>query len=117
MAGTGAVVNWDGAWAWAAWATTRARTGMPSALATLSRVITRAAAPSLIEEALAAVMVPSLAKAGFRVGILAGSALAGCSSRATVSEPLRVFTSTGAISRSKAPLSDACLALVRLATA
>ena len=43
--------------------------------ATLSRVITRAAAPSVIEEALAAVIVPSLAKAGFRSGSSPASAL------------------------------------------
>ena len=57
---------------------------MPQLLgATLSRVITRAAAPSLIELALAAVIVPSLRKAGFRVGILAGRPCSGCSSVST----------------------------------
>ena len=82
-----------------------------------SRIITRAAAPSEIDEALAAVMVPSLAKAGRRVGILAGSALPGCSSTLTVSLPLRVLTSTGVISASNAPLSMAARARVRLSTA
>ena len=117
MAGTGAVVNWAGSWAWAACATTRATMGRPSSLATLSRVITRAAAPSLMEEALAAVMVPSLAKAGFSVGILSGSALVGCSSSETTCEPLRVATSTGVISRSNAPLSWARRARARLSRA
>ena len=97
---------------------TLAITFRPSFLATDSRVITKAAAPSEIEEALAAVMVPSLEKAGFRVGILAGSAFQGLFVlRHNVSTPLRVATSTGVISRSKAPLSWAALARVRLRTA
>jgi hypothetical protein len=68
-----------------------------------ARVRTKAAAPSLIEEALAAVIVPSLAKAGLRLGILEASPLAGCSSLETVSLPLRVLTSTATISRSNQP--------------
>ncbi len=89
------MVNRPGSWAWAAWDTMRATIGRPSALATLSRVITRAAAPSLIEDALAAVMVPSLEKAGFNVGIFSGMALPGCSSSVTVTVPFRPATSTG----------------------
>jgi hypothetical protein len=50
--------------------------------------MTRAAAPSLIDELLAAVMPPSRAKAGRRVGILAGSAFSGCSSVSTTLGPL-----------------------------
>src|SRR3954471_12863446 len=99
MAGTGAVVNRPGSWAWAACATTRAAMGRPSFLAVDSRIITRAAAPSLIDEALAAVIVPSLAKAGFRVGILSGLALVGCSSWLTTVSPPRPETVTGVISR------------------
>jgi hypothetical protein len=79
--------------------------------------MTRAAAPSEIEEALAAVMVPSLAKAGRRVGILSGRALPGCSSVSTVSEPARVLTSTGVISALKAPEAMAALARARLSMA
>jgi hypothetical protein len=52
-----------------------------------------------MEEALAAVTVPSLLKAGRRVGILAGSAFMGCSSASTTSTPLRCWTVTGVISR------------------
>src|SRR5690606_2349185 len=96
-AGTGAVVKSAGSWAWAPCPTTRATTFRPSFSATEARVITRAAAPSLIEEALAAVIAPSLAKAGFRLGIFAGSAFRGCSSALTVSTPLRPATSTGTI--------------------
>ena len=56
----------------------RGATGLrPSLSATLWRVRTSAAAPSEIDEALAAVIVPSLAKAGFSVGIFAGVALGG----------------------------------------
>ena len=69
--------------------------------------MTSAAAPSEMDEALAAVIVPSGAKAGFNVGILDGSALSGCSSLVTVVVPLRPFTSTGVISRSKLPSSFA----------
>ena len=72
-------------------------------MATDSRVMTRAAAPSEMDEALAAVMVPSAAKAGRRVGIFAGSALGGCSSVEITSTPLRPLTLTGTISRSKPP--------------
>jgi len=82
---------------------TRARIGRPSALATLSRVMTTAAAPSEIEAEEAAVMVPSFANAGFRLGIFSGMALPGCSSSLIVSTPLRVVTSTGVISALKAP--------------
>ncbi|MNC62735.1 hypothetical protein D3C75_1127890 [compost metagenome] len=91
--------------------------GRPSALAVLSRVMTRAAAPSEMELALAAVMAPSLVKAGRRVGILAASALPGCSSSLTVTGPLRVATSTGTISALKAPEAMAALARVRLSMA
>ena len=45
--------------------------------ATVWRVRTTAAAPSEIDELVAAVIVPSLAKAGFSVGILSGLAVAG----------------------------------------
>jgi hypothetical protein len=117
IAGTGAVVNLAGSWAWAAWATMRACTFSPCALATLWRVSTNAAAPSLIEEALAAVMVPSLAKAGFSVGILSGRALPGCSSVSMIVSLPRPLTVTGTISPAKAPLEIAFWARSRLAMA
>ena len=90
---------------------------MPSRSATEARVITSAAAPSEIEEALAAVIAPSLAKAGFSVGILAGSAFSGCSSSLTVTAPPRASTSTGTISREKRPPSTAARARARLSMA
>ena len=65
--------------------------------------MTIAAAPSLIELALAAVIVPSLAKAGLRLGIFEASPLPGCSSAATVVGPLRPGISTATISRSNQP--------------
>ena len=68
-AGTGAVVKRPGSWACAAWPATRATIFMPSFRATLSRVMTSAAAPETV---------------------------------------------TGVISRLKAPLSMAALALERL---
>ena len=73
--------------------------------------MTRAAAPSLIELLLAAVIPPSRLKAGRKVGILAGSAFSGCSSVSMTSVPLRVVTLTGVISALNAPVSIARLAL------
>jgi hypothetical protein len=78
-------------------------------------VITIAAAPSEIEEALAAVIVPSLAKAGFSDGILDASPLAGCSSLSTRVGPLRPAISTATISRSNAP--DDCASWARVSEA
>ena len=68
---------------------------------------TSAAAPSEIEEELAAVTVPSLPNAGFSAGILLMSQVPGVSSRATTVSPLRVFTVTGVISASNSPASTA----------
>jgi hypothetical protein len=48
-----------------------------------------AAAPSEIEDELAAVTVPSFANAGFSVGILLMSQVNGVSSRAMTVSPLR----------------------------
>ena len=89
----------------------------PFSAAVLARVRTRAAAPSLMLEALAAVMVPSLLKAGRSVGILEGSPFSGCSSLSMVSVPLRVLISTAVISRSNQPERWAVWARVRLVTA
>src|SRR5665213_3028649 len=71
IAGTGAVVNSPGAWAWAAWAAIRASGVRPRVSAVEARIRTIAAAPSEIEEALAAGIAPSLAKACFWVGFRA----------------------------------------------
>ncbi|MNV78687.1 hypothetical protein D3C71_1721920 [compost metagenome] len=117
IAPTGAVVNQAGAWAWLAWALISARIGRPS-FSALERVVsTSAAAPSEMDEALAAVTVPSLAKAGFSVGILAGSAFSGCSSFSTTVSPLRPLTVTGVISLTKLPSSVARRARFRLSMA
>ena len=75
----------------------------PLAFASLSRINTRAAAPSEMEDAFAAVTVPSFAKAGRNVGIFSGRAFLGCSSSETTVSPLRVLIVTGAISASNAP--------------
>jgi hypothetical protein len=53
-------------------------------------VSTRAAAPSEIELEVAAVIVPSLAKAALSCGIFSGLAFPGASSVATSTSPLRV---------------------------
>mmetsp|Transcript_13831 Transcript_13831/g.45134 ORF Transcript_13831/g.45134 Transcript_13831/m.45134 type:complete len:201 (-) Transcript_13831:620-1222(-) len=73
----------------------------PWALANFSDVTTSAAAPSLSFDAFAAVTVPSFLKALRRDRSLLVS-LAGSSSSDTVVIPLRVFTSTGAISSAMA---------------
>ena len=107
IAPTGAIVKSFGSCAWAAWATMRATGFSPFASATDWRVSTMAAAPSEIELDVAAVIVPSLAKAGRRLGILSGRPLPGCSSVSTVTSPLRVAKVTGVISVANAPLSIA----------
>src|SRR5450830_812717 len=69
MAPMGAVVNSFGACACVAWPWILAMTVQPSFFAVDSRISTRAAAPSLIDEDEAAVMVPSFLNAAFKVGI------------------------------------------------
>ena len=88
----------------------RATGVMPSAAATLARVNTSAAAPSEIEDEVAAVIVPSLAKAGLSAGILSGLPLPGASSVSTMVSPARDLTVTGAISAVKAPSDTAACA-------
>ena len=109
--------RWIATRACAATATTFAATDSPSRSATLARVITSAAAPAEMEEALAAVIVPSLAKAGFSVGILSGRAFPGCSSSVTCVSPARLFTVTGTTSSAKRPSPIAALARDRLSIA
>ena len=60
-----------------------AKGAKPLAAALSFEVRTRAEAPSEIELAFAAVIVPSFAKAGRKVGILSILALKGCSSLST----------------------------------
>src|SRR5690606_20706309 len=110
MAATGAVVNHSGAWEWVAWATTVASGVLPAAFADASDISTRAAAPSLIEEELAAVMLPSFLKAGRRAGIFSMLQRPGCSSVSYTTSPLRPATVTGTISALKAPSATACWA-------
>ncbi len=97
----------------------RATTGRPSFFGDrLALVITRAAAPSEMEEALAAVIVPSLAKAGRRRGILAGSALGRLLVLADGLDALAGGDLRPAsISAAKAPDAWAALARVRLSMA
>ena len=73
--------------------------------------MTRAAAPSLMLELDAAVIVPSFWKAGFSVAILSSLTLPGPSSMATTTSPARPLTVTGVISVAKAPDAVAALAL------
>src|SRR5690606_15158057 len=94
------------------WPTMRASGLSPRRAASSALVSTVAAAPSEMLEELAAVTVPSLRKAGRRVGILATSDLPGCSSVATSTSPLREATFTGTISSLNAPASIAALARV-----
>ncbi len=63
-----------------------------------------------MELELAAVIVPSLAKAGLSVGIFSGLPLPGCSSISTMTSPARVLTVTGTISLAKPPSAAAAWA-------
>ena len=103
MAPTGAVGNRAGAWAWVAWPTMRASGRKPSFSACEARISTIAAAPSEIDDELAGVTVPSLRKAGLRVGIFSMLAENGCSSASTATSPLRPATVTATISQAKLP--------------
>ena len=100
-----------------AWLTMRASGVQPSLAAVLARMRTRAAAPSLMEELVAAVMVPSFLKAGRRLLILSSLTLPGPSSMDTTRSPLRSLTVTGAISVANAPDSVAALARCTLVVA
>jgi hypothetical protein len=78
----------------------------PSFLAVDWRIITSAAAPSLMLELEAAVMVPSFLNAGLSVGILSSLTLPGPSSTLHGDSPLRVLTVTGVISALKGARID-----------
>ena len=106
-AGTGAVVNHFGACAHVACPTMRARAVNPWACAALSEASTKAAAPSDMDEAFAAVTVPPLRNAGLSKGILSARARPGCSSwhRGAAALPRWLpRAGTAVISRAKAPL-------------
>ncbi len=77
--------------------------------AALSSLINiKAAAPSFIVEALAAVTVPSFVKTGFKAGILSNLTFVYSSSLAiTIGSPRRCGTSTGTTSVSNLPASQA----------
>ena len=85
--------------------------------ASLSRISTSAAAPSEIELELAGVTVPPSRKAGLSLGILARSAVNGCSSCFTSTVPERPLTVTGTISLANEPSSLAVFARFRLSIA
>ena len=104
----GAVVNHSGSWAASAEPAIRARGLRPSWAAFSSDIRTSAAAPSLRVEALAAVTVPSLVKAGRSELTLSRMRLLYSSSWATCTTlPLRSLTSTGTTSRSNLPAAHA----------
>src|SRR5690606_5486706 len=92
MAPTGAVVNHAGSCAAPACPTMRASTGRPRRRASLSRMRMTEAAPSEIDEELAAVIVPFSRNAGLRPGIRPTSLRSGPSSRSTSTVSLRPFT-------------------------
>jgi hypothetical protein len=117
MAPAGAVANHSGACACTACETMRATGVTPRCLAVDSRISTSAAAPSEIDDEVAAVMVPSFLNAGLSDGILSSLALKGCSSRSILVSPLADATLTGAISQAKLPSSLAALARCVLAIA
>ncbi|MCY1283958.1 hypothetical protein D9M70_328490 [compost metagenome] len=117
MAPTGAVVNRFGAWANEACPAIFASGVRPRWRAVDKRISSSAAAPSEIELALAAVMVPPSRNAGFRVGILSRRAFGGCSSLAMLRSSLPARASTATISASKRPSLMACCARVSEAMA
>ncbi|CUJ15414.1 Uncharacterised protein [Achromobacter ruhlandii] len=107
---TGAVVNQFGSCECWLCATMRASGLTPSFSAVEARISTMAAAPSEIDDELAAVTVPSFLNAGLSVGIFSGMALVGASSVSTTVSPLRPATVTGVISHLKLPSSVAARA-------
>src|SRR5260221_13834622 len=107
MAPHGAVVNHSGLWAFEAWPTMRAIGFRARALASDFFITIRIAAPSEIDDDEAAVTVPSLANAGFRVGIFSGLHWPGGSSVSSTTSPALPLTVTPAISALKAPLVTA----------
>jgi hypothetical protein len=98
--------------------TIRASGVLPRFCASLALIRTSAAAPSLMPEALAAVTVPSLAKAGRRPETFSSVVpCLGYSSASTTTSPLRDLTVTGTISSLNLPAFCAASALFCDATA
>ena len=92
--------------------TIRAIGTTPRASAADARIKTSAAAPSLIPDALPAVTVPSLAKAGRSFASVSTEVPCfGCSSSDTITSPLRPLIVTGTISSVKRPAFCAASAL------
>ena len=77
----------------------RASIGASRSCALLSLIRTSDAAPSEIDEELAAVTVPSFLNAGRRAGIFSGSARPGPSSSDISASPFRVLTVTSSSER------------------
>ena len=117
IAPIGARVNSSGARLNLACSTMRTMGFSPWAATASSEARQSALAPSEMELELAAVIVPSLAKAGLRDGILSGLPFRGCSSSVTRFSPFRVLTVTGAISSLIRPSSMAALARRKLSIA
>ncbi len=104
LAGIGPVPMIDGSTPQVAQETMRPIISTPRLAASSALISTTAAAPSLMPEALPAVTVPSLSKAGLsfaRFSTVTPSF--GCSSVSTTTSPLRVLMVTGTISSLKRP--------------
>ncbi len=111
------MVNQAGAWATLLTPAMRASGASLRFRASLARIRTRAAAPSEIELELAGVTVPPSRNAGLSLGILATSAVNGCSSCFTSTAPERDLTATGTISPANEPSSLARRERLRLSMA
>ncbi|RUP44808.1 hypothetical protein BC936DRAFT_148982 [Jimgerdemannia flammicorona] len=104
MAVTGPMPMMDGSTPTACQLTIRARGVRPWRLTASSLATMTAAAPSLIPEALPAVVTPLGLKAGLSLARVAAVVCGrGCSSRARDSTPALVLSSIGTISASKRP--------------
>ena len=110
IAPTGADGNCAGIPACVVCPTIRAIGERPCLSAWEARIKTIAAAPSDIDDELAAVTVPFFAKAALSVGIRSISTAKGPSSLSMMTLPARLVTLTGITSQSKPPSVQACLA-------
>mmetsp|Transcript_226 Transcript_226/g.216 ORF Transcript_226/g.216 Transcript_226/m.216 type:complete len:207 (-) Transcript_226:457-1077(-) len=84
----------------------------PKCLAFSALITTNAQAPSLIDEAFAAVIDPFLSKTGFNDGIFSNFTFLNSSSSSTNTTPFLPSTSTGVTSVLKNPLAQASAALL-----
>ena len=108
----GAIAKSMGATAASSYATILANGFSPLSLAAYSLMSTKAQAPSLIFDALAAVIVPFLANAGLSEANLSGINFWHSSSLSNFFSPLRSYIVTSTISQSRIPASCAALALL-----